>query len=168
MWLHNVYFLSVSRCDGKSHCVVPVRSSLFPDACPGTLKYLEIHYACRPKDGQASSKPSKPSRTNLPPWLAQKEPSIKDNLVSNDKKNQVATLKPATSTLKSVQKVETTTPEPRKPILVTERTKKTTTVPTTTTTLKTTSTTVKARDAITTEAVKTSRRKGIFPFLSCF
>ncbi len=41
------FLYSNSRCDGLRTCVVPVLSSVLPDACPGTLKYLEVHYACR-------------------------------------------------------------------------------------------------------------------------
>ena len=35
------------RCGNKHVCDVPVDSSIFGDPCPGTFKYIEVHYACR-------------------------------------------------------------------------------------------------------------------------
>ena len=37
----------ISRCGNKHLCDVPVDSSIFGDPCPGTFKYIEVHYACR-------------------------------------------------------------------------------------------------------------------------
>ena len=37
------------RCDSHNSCTVPVSSDLFGDPCPGTHKYVEIHYTCSPK-----------------------------------------------------------------------------------------------------------------------
>lgn len=39
-----------SRCDGKISCEMSVNSRVFGDPCPGTQKYVEVHYACAPKD----------------------------------------------------------------------------------------------------------------------
>ena len=36
-----------ARCSNKNQCIVPVQSSIFGDPCPGTYKYIEVHYACR-------------------------------------------------------------------------------------------------------------------------
>ena len=36
-----------TRCSNKNQCIVPVQSSIFGDPCPGTYKYIEVHYACR-------------------------------------------------------------------------------------------------------------------------
>jgi len=51
---------------------VPVDSNVFHDACPGTFKYLEVHFACRSLQHQIqfnltnqTSKRGPP----LPPWL---------------------------------------------------------------------------------------------------
>ena len=52
-----------SVCNGKSYCSIDVTSSVFGDACPGTYKYLEVHYTCKAKV-EAKSMDS-----NLPPWL---------------------------------------------------------------------------------------------------
>ena len=52
-----------SVCNGKSSCSIDVTSSVFGDACPGTYKYLEVHYTCKHKV-EAKSMDS-----NLPPWL---------------------------------------------------------------------------------------------------
>ena len=54
------------RCDGKSKCVVSVDSMSFHDACPGTLKYLEIHYACHSRSHkEIPSDSRKPLTTTL-------------------------------------------------------------------------------------------------------
>ena len=36
-----------ARCSNQHDCIVPVQSSIFGDPCPGTFKYIEVHYACR-------------------------------------------------------------------------------------------------------------------------
>lgn len=36
-----------SKCDGKSECSIKVENNeLGGDPCPGTHKYLEVHYIC--------------------------------------------------------------------------------------------------------------------------
>ena len=35
-----------ARCQGGAHCHVPVDSTIFGDPCPGTYKYIEVHYSC--------------------------------------------------------------------------------------------------------------------------
>lgn len=36
-----------SKCDGKSECIINVKNAeLGEDPCPGTYKYLEVHYIC--------------------------------------------------------------------------------------------------------------------------
>ena len=37
----------ICRCGGQTGCEVPVDSTIFGDPCPGTFKYVEVHYACR-------------------------------------------------------------------------------------------------------------------------
>ena len=52
-----------ARCQAKPRCEIPVLASTFGDACPGTNKYVEVHYTCRPvASAQTTPKP-------LPPWL---------------------------------------------------------------------------------------------------
>merc|ERR1711892_989519 len=52
-----------TRCGSKRICSVPVESSIFGDPCPGTSKYVEVHYACKPVPLSTST--TKPR----PPWL---------------------------------------------------------------------------------------------------
>lgn len=54
------------RCDRLNSCTVPVSSDLFGDPCPGTHKYVEIHYTCSPKTDT--------TRRPLPPWYLQPPP----------------------------------------------------------------------------------------------
>ena len=35
-----------ARCQGNTRCTVPVDSTIFGDPCPGTYKYVEVHYSC--------------------------------------------------------------------------------------------------------------------------
>ncbi|XP_053204048.1 uncharacterized protein LOC128388644 [Panonychus citri] len=37
------------NCNRKNSCLLPASSSFFGDPCPGTYKYLEVHYECVPK-----------------------------------------------------------------------------------------------------------------------
>jgi hypothetical protein len=68
------------RCDGLSSCTVSVSSSELPDACPGTRKYLEVHYACVNNNNNNNIHAVKP------PWLARTEN------VNVDGKKQVSPL----------------------------------------------------------------------------
>ena len=102
------------RCDGKRVCNIPVQSSQFPDACPGTSKYLEIHYACRSASGTASGHSGKKL---IPPWLqkANRVPDNKRIWTKSKKPIQVNSRTDGSSSTGS-----TTSTTPRKPILVTE------------------------------------------------
>ena len=133
------------RCDGLKECTIPVRSSLFPDACPGTLKYLEIHYACRGQKSAVSrgQRPQIGRRPDekLPPWLADKKSqwgSVHDNLIGDDHSSINSIQSAGPGGVRPVTSTTTTTP--RKPILVTERKIETTTSTTTVTTTRRTST----------------------------
>ena len=42
-----------ARCQGAQTCQVPVDSTIFGDPCPGTYKYIEVHYSC--EHGKAKS-----------------------------------------------------------------------------------------------------------------
>merc|ERR1712209_394850 len=52
-----------ARCDGKPSCRIPVDSNIFGDPCPGTNKYVEVHYTCEPIQTPATTPKA------LPPWL---------------------------------------------------------------------------------------------------
>ena len=59
------------RCDRLNSCSVPVSSDLFGDPCPGTHKYVELHYSCSPK--------TDPTRRPLPPWYLQQQPPLQSS-----------------------------------------------------------------------------------------
>ncbi|TRY70742.1 hypothetical protein TCAL_12812 [Tigriopus californicus] len=50
-----------ARCSNEAFCDVPVDSTIFGDPCPGTFKYVEVHYACRKKLGTEPSVTDNPS-----------------------------------------------------------------------------------------------------------
>ena len=50
-------------CQGKSSCSIDVTSSVFGDPCPGTYKYIEVHYTCQAQQNLPQRE------NNLPPWL---------------------------------------------------------------------------------------------------
>jgi len=52
-----------ARCGSQPRCTVPVDSDIFGDPCPGTHKYVEVHYTCVPQSFSTTT--SKPR----PPWL---------------------------------------------------------------------------------------------------
>lgn len=37
-----------NSCQAKQSCQLLASNSIFGDACPGTQKYLEVHYQCVP------------------------------------------------------------------------------------------------------------------------
>ena len=67
-----------------------VNSDVFGDPCPGTHKYVEVHFACAPRILATTTK------RPLPPWFLQ---GGADNLWNNPKK-----LSPTTSTTTFVSK----------------------------------------------------------------
>ena len=46
-----------TSCSGLSRCLVPVNSVTFPDSCPNTSKYLEVHYSCQRHTQHAQTLP---------------------------------------------------------------------------------------------------------------
>ena len=69
------------RCDGKSKCVVSVDSMSFHDACPGTLKYLEIHYACHSRSHKEI-----PSDSRKPPGRV---PQVSNGRIPKDPNKRI-------------------------------------------------------------------------------
>ena len=70
------------RCDQKQECRMPVNSDVFGDPCPGTNKYVEVHFACAHRVLATTTK------RPLPPWFLQ---GGADNLWSNPKLNPTST-----------------------------------------------------------------------------
>ncbi|XP_059091088.1 latrophilin Cirl-like isoform X2 [Tigriopus californicus] len=125
-----------SRCDGKRLCEMSVNSDIFGDPCPGTHKYMEVHYACSPKFITTTKRP-------FPPWFLesgagdlwspQKQSSTLQE--TNPTMTSSTSLKTSSSTLVSSSSIASssssfstlaedhlTTSSPRKPILVTQPT----------------------------------------------
>ena len=42
-------------CTGQTACSIDVTSSVFGDPCPGTYKYLEVHYTCVGQEATAAN-----------------------------------------------------------------------------------------------------------------
>lgn len=129
------------RCDGEQDCSLPVNSNIFGgDPCPGTRKYVEVHYACSSKHPMAGGVSSTTRR--LPPWLLKgraddlwnEESEIYDQDYENYDDELANSRKPILIQLNESQK--TTSPPPLRIPITTP--KSTTTVSTTTTTSETT------------------------------
>ena len=61
--MHEIHPLTCFSCSNQQTCHFPVSSSLFGDPCPGTGKYIEVHYQCvRMKDVTTKQQP-------VPPWF---------------------------------------------------------------------------------------------------
>ena len=126
----------VLRCDRLTSCTVPVSSDLFGDPCPGTHKYVEIHYTCSPKTSDITRRPP------LPPWYlqpVQKPDEVKHNTwlpnSAIQKERDIAPV-PNTYSNSRIPILVATTTEPPKRIPIT--TPRPTTPTTTTTTQETT------------------------------
>ena len=85
--------------------MVPVLSSIFPDECPGTLKYLEIHYACKAH--------KKKTNLKVPIWLQKQQEKAKQNVIPDVKTTPKNSVVSVTTPVTPVNR--------RKPILVTEK-----------------------------------------------
>ena len=91
---------------------------MFPDSCPGTSKYLEVHYAC-----VSARNPGSSSARKIPPWMRKQ---IKDK----PKKNKAAASPKAGGDKAGGVPSSTASSAPRKPILVTDKAAPTTTTST--------------------------------------
>ena len=58
-----------ARCEGKPQCKIPVDSTIFGDPCPGTNKYVEVHYYCKAQKQSSNIGHSGTTNKPLPPWL---------------------------------------------------------------------------------------------------
>ncbi|KAK7592942.1 hypothetical protein V9T40_007694 [Parthenolecanium corni] len=67
---HRSFTILQGRCNQKRNCSVSASTSLFDDPCPGTVKYLEAHYAC------TLASASSPATRSTPPWLMTSPPSV--------------------------------------------------------------------------------------------
>ena len=47
--VEHVLVLARSECQGKTQCELKAYAQIFGDTCPGTFKYLEVHYYCKIK-----------------------------------------------------------------------------------------------------------------------
>ncbi|XP_071548081.1 latrophilin Cirl-like isoform X3 [Panulirus ornatus] len=108
------------RCSGRDTCTTAVNSKLFGDPCPGTHKYIEVHYSCR----LAESTTTTTSRPR-PPWFVATRPPIR--------------ILPTLNTNYTTTTTTTTTPPPP-PTTTTASTTTTTTTSSTTSTTTTTPT----------------------------
>ncbi|XP_060516330.1 latrophilin Cirl isoform X2 [Cylas formicarius] len=59
-----------NRCSFKRNCTVELSNSIFGDPCPGTDKYIEVHYFC--DNATITTTTSRPS----PPWLITSQPPM--------------------------------------------------------------------------------------------
>ena len=153
--------------------MVPVNSDLFHDACPGTHKYLEIHYACLSTSAPTSNNQKPNSRTPWKPSWMSHRPKEHHNIGSNNggpnSASEANNNSPSVNTIINVNKNlpnyknnnQSDTNSMRKPILVTEKVaditdrvpittpRPTTEAPTTTATSTTTTSTIKDRSSTT-------------------
>ncbi|XP_069173526.1 latrophilin Cirl isoform X4 [Procambarus clarkii] len=91
------------RCSGVDNCSTEVNSQIFGDPCPGTHKYIEVHYAC----ALATSTTTTTSRPR-PPWFVATRPPIRI-LPTLNTNNTTTTLPPATTTTTTTTTSSTTT-----------------------------------------------------------
>ncbi|RXG57916.1 Latrophilin Cirl [Armadillidium vulgare] len=132
-------------CSGENECSVNVSSAVFGDPCPGTFKYIEVHYTCGIATTTTTTARSRPSwfiETREPVWIL---PTVNSSVT------------PAVIPLPHTS----SPPPPLHHAKVTTTKAVSTTVPTTTTTTTvstTTSTTMKSSTTSTTVASKTTTK----------
>ncbi|XP_053647210.2 latrophilin Cirl isoform X3 [Cherax quadricarinatus] len=94
------------RCSGLDSCMVEVTSQIFGDPCPGTHKYIEVHYSC----ALATSTTTTTSRPR-PPWYVATRPPIRilPTLTTNYTTTTTTTPPPTTTTTTTSSTTTTTT-----------------------------------------------------------
>jgi len=96
-----------ARCEGKPHCTIPVDSTIFGDPCPGTNKYVEVHYTCKAHKQFSNTGNSATTNKPLPPWLL----ALDATPSSASTTTTEATTKAAISTENSVSTVTSFIPD---------------------------------------------------------
>ncbi|XP_065566296.1 latrophilin Cirl-like isoform X2 [Artemia franciscana] len=81
-----------SRCGQQTNCTILASSSTFGDACPGTLKYLEVQYQC------VSATTPPPTTRPRPPWFNSPIPSVWNPPSRNDAQSRLQTTTETTTT----------------------------------------------------------------------
>ena len=143
-----------------------VNSEVFGDPCPGTHKYVEVHFACAPRLLATTTK------RPLPPWFLQggadnlwNNPNESNNPTSSSTTANATNPTVATKNIFSISDVVPHVTDKRKPILVTSDVTSTTPVriPITTSTTSTTTTTTTTTTTSTTSTTTTEKAeaKGI-------
>ena len=61
--LENALNIVRGRCQGKQSCQLSASNAVFGDTCPGTWKYLEVHYIC--KQSEYKAKEPRSEKTGL-------------------------------------------------------------------------------------------------------
>ncbi|CAL4079198.1 unnamed protein product, partial [Meganyctiphanes norvegica] len=109
------------RCNGKSSCSSGVSSEIFEDPCPGTYKYIEVHYSC------GAATPTSTTARPRPPWLLTtrppiwRPPALHTNFTTTTKPTTTTTTTISTTTTSSTTTTTTTTttlPPASSPVLL--------------------------------------------------
>ena len=98
---------SFFRCEGKPHCKIPVDSTIFGDPCPGTNKYVEVHYYCKANKQFSNTGHSGTTNKPLPPWLLALDATPSSASTTTTEK----TTESSTSTESSLLSVTSSTPD---------------------------------------------------------
>ncbi|GFS81129.1 latrophilin Cirl [Nephila pilipes] len=99
---HRSYYVIHERCNLMSSCIVSATSETFADPCPGTYKYLEVQYQCKPESmttarSSSSVISSTSTTTTRPPIIIPLTRSVKPTVLTTPFKPHIV----STSTQKS-------------------------------------------------------------------
>ncbi|CAL4223886.1 unnamed protein product, partial [Meganyctiphanes norvegica] len=108
------------RCSGKSSCNMAVSSEIFDDPCPGTYKYIEVHYSCGAATTTTTTARPRPPwllTTRPPIWLP---PALSTNFTTTAKPTTTTTTTTSTTTSSTTTTTTTTTtlPPATSPVLL--------------------------------------------------
>ncbi|CAL1287113.1 unnamed protein product [Larinioides sclopetarius] len=117
---HRSYYVIHERCNLMSSCIVSATSETFADPCPGTYKYLEVQYQCKPESmttaRSSSSAVSSTSSTTTtrPPIIIPLTRSVKPTVLTTPFKLQTSTIsqKPTSTSTQSPVLILLTTEKP--------------------------------------------------------
>ncbi|KAK9889492.1 hypothetical protein WA026_004771 [Henosepilachna vigintioctopunctata] len=103
-------------CLDMQNCTIPINSQIFlGDPCPGTPKYLEVHYRCSATTTTTTNRPSPPWLiTSQPPMWSTIKPTARPPPPTPPKVSEIPTMKPSTTS--STTATTTTVSQPFPPL----------------------------------------------------
>ncbi|CAG0888741.1 unnamed protein product [Darwinula stevensoni] len=100
------------RCGSVSECTLHVSSEIFGDPCPGTHKYIEVHFSCAVAVPTTPTSRPRPPLFLTPKWLSQTPTSTSASTSSSTSTSTSASTSASTTTTTTTTTSTTTSTTP--------------------------------------------------------